>query len=75
MTTSASNTLPLWRSMLFLPANVKIFIHSAPRRGAAAYILELEDSVPLAQKGQCPGPDSGSGRGHRRLRCRHFGTH
>ena len=55
MTTSASNALPLWRSMLFIPANVQIFIDSAPRRGADAYILDLEDSVPLAQKANARG--------------------
>lgn len=41
---------PLWRSMLFVPTNVKKFIDSAPSRGADAYILDLEDSVPMAEK-------------------------
>jgi len=41
---------PLWRSMLFVPTNVPKFIASAPSRGADAYILDLEDSVPIAEK-------------------------
>ena len=42
--------LPLWRSILFVPANVDRFIDGAARRGADAYILDLEDSVPMAEK-------------------------
>ena len=42
--------LPLWRSMLFVPANVPRFVSKAHERGADAIILDLEDSVPLAQK-------------------------
>jgi citrate lyase subunit beta/citryl-CoA lyase len=41
---------PVWRSMLFVPAHVDRFVESAHKRGADAYILDLEDSVPLAQK-------------------------
>ena len=41
---------PLWRSMLFVPTNVPKFIASAPSRGADAYILDLEDSVPPSEK-------------------------
>ncbi|SVD18908.1 uncharacterized protein METZ01_LOCUS371762, partial [marine metagenome] len=41
--------------MLFVPANMQKFIDSAPRRGADAYILDLEDSVPLAQKDNARG--------------------
>ena len=55
MTISTINALPLWRSMLFVPANMQKFIDSAPRRGADAYILDLEDSVPLAQKDNARG--------------------
>ncbi len=43
-------TPPVWRSMLFVPANVDRFIARAHERGADAVILDLEDSVPLAQK-------------------------
>ncbi|MBS0243130.1 MAG: CoA ester lyase [Proteobacteria bacterium] len=42
--------LPVWRSMLFVPVNVEKFIESAPKRGADAIILDLEDSVPPAEK-------------------------
>lgn len=42
--------LPLWRSSLFVPANVERYIAKAHLRGADAIILDLEDSVPLAQK-------------------------
>ena len=45
-----SATLPLWRSMLFVPAHVEKFVARAHQRGADAYILDLEDSVPMAQK-------------------------
>lgn len=41
---------PLWRSMLFLPAHVEKYIAKAHTRGADACILDLEDSVPLAEK-------------------------
>ena len=40
----------LWRSMLFVPAHVEKFVIRAHQRGADAYILDLEDSVPMAQK-------------------------
>jgi citrate lyase subunit beta/citryl-CoA lyase len=45
-----SDALPLWRSMLFVPAIVEKFIARAAERGADAIILDLEDSVPLAEK-------------------------
>ena len=45
-------SLPLWRSMLFVPTNVEKFVTSAPSRGADAYILDLEDSIPMAQKAE-----------------------
>ena len=41
---------PLWRSLLYVPANVERFIESAHTRGADAIILDLEDSVPPAKK-------------------------
>src|SRR5215472_4773624 len=37
--------LPVWRSLLYVPANVERFIDGAHRRGADAIILDLEDSV------------------------------
>jgi citrate lyase subunit beta/citryl-CoA lyase len=42
--------LPLWRSLLFVPANVERFVAKAHTRGADAIILDLEDSVTLAEK-------------------------
>lgn len=44
--------LPIWRSMLFVPAHVQRFVDRAHERGADAVILDLEDSVPLAQKAE-----------------------
>jgi citrate lyase subunit beta/citryl-CoA lyase len=42
--------LPLWRSLLFVPANNERFIDRAHTRGADAIILDLEDSVPALEK-------------------------
>lgn len=42
--------LPLWRSLLFVPANVEKFVAKAHTRGADAIILDLEDSVVLHEK-------------------------
>ena len=42
--------LPYWRSLLFVPANRDRFIDGAVKRGADAYVLDLEDSVPAAEK-------------------------
>ncbi|CAA0101183.1 HpcH/HpaI aldolase/citrate lyase family protein [Zhongshania aliphaticivorans] len=47
-----SQSLPVWRSMLFLPAHVEKFVAKAHTRGADACILDLEDSVPLSQKAE-----------------------
>jgi citrate lyase subunit beta / citryl-CoA lyase len=47
---SNTRTLPVWRSLLYVPANVPRFIDGAYRRGADAIILDLEDSVPLAER-------------------------
>ncbi len=41
---------PVWRSALFVPANVERFVAKAVDRGADALIIDLEDSVPLAEK-------------------------
>lgn len=43
-------TEKIWRSMLFLPAHNEKFVERAHTRGADAYILDLEDAVPLAEK-------------------------
>lgn len=41
---------PIWRSMLFVPAHVEKFVAAAHTRGADAYLLDLEDSVPTMHK-------------------------
>ena len=45
-----SRELPLWRSLLFVPANVERFVAKAPLCDADAIILDLEDGVPAAKK-------------------------
>jgi len=40
----------IWRSMLYVPANVPRFIAKSPGAGADAVILDLEDSVPADRK-------------------------
>lgn len=47
---SDTRTLPVWRSLLYVPANVPRFIDGAHKRGADAIILDLEDSVPPAER-------------------------
>lgn len=42
--------LPNWRSALYVPVNVEKFVATAHTRGADAVILDLEDSVPPAEK-------------------------
>ncbi|MFT5421098.1 MAG: citrate lyase subunit beta/citryl-CoA lyase [Candidatus Endobugula sp.] len=42
--------LPCWRSLLFIPAHKLDFVDSAGKRDADAIILDLEDSVPAAEK-------------------------
>jgi citrate lyase subunit beta/citryl-CoA lyase len=42
--------LPVWRSLLFVPVIARKFVEGAASRGADAIILDLEDSVPLAEK-------------------------
>ena len=41
---------PLWRSLLYMPANNEKFLSKAQNRGADAIILDLEDSVAPADK-------------------------
>ena len=47
---STARELPVWRSMLFVPVNVPKFVETGHTRGADAMILDLEDSVPPAEK-------------------------
>ncbi|OGA54091.1 MAG: hypothetical protein A3G25_10410 [Betaproteobacteria bacterium RIFCSPLOWO2_12_FULL_63_13] len=42
--------LPVWRSMLYVPVNVDRFVDRAHTRGADCIQLDLEDSIPQAEK-------------------------
>lgn len=42
--------LPVWRSMLFVPAGNERLLRSAVRRRPDAFQIDLEDAVPVAQK-------------------------
>ena len=48
-------SLPVWRSMLFVPALNERFIAGAPRRGADCIQVDLEDSIPLDRKDEARG--------------------
>src|SRR5256885_7198248 len=50
MSDASDRKLPVWRSALYVPANVPRFIDGAHRRGADAIIVDLEDSVPFAER-------------------------
>lgn len=50
MLPTAAKELPVWRSLLFVPVNVPKFVEMAHTRGSDAVILDLEDSVPPAEK-------------------------
>lgn len=45
----------LWRSLLYVPANVEKFIERAPRSGADAIQLDLEDSIAPSEKASARG--------------------
>jgi citrate lyase subunit beta / citryl-CoA lyase len=42
----------VWRSMLYVPANVPRFVAKAPSSGADAVVLDVEDSVPHDRKAE-----------------------
>lgn len=42
--------LPVWRSLLFVPVNVRKYVDKAHTRGADGIILDLEDSIAPADK-------------------------
>ena len=42
--------LPVWRSLLYVPANVEKYVEKAHTRGADCIQVDLEDSVPSAEK-------------------------
>ena len=56
MTTESARALPVWRSILFVPALAERFVDSALRQSADALQIDLEDSI---------GPDD-KARGRRR---------
>jgi citrate lyase subunit beta / citryl-CoA lyase len=43
-------TMPNWRSLLFVPVTAERFVAKAHTRGADVIILDLEDSIPPAEK-------------------------
>ena len=47
---NAVNNRPVWRSLLYVPVNVARYVDKAHTRGADGVILDLEDSVPPAEK-------------------------
>jgi citrate lyase subunit beta / citryl-CoA lyase len=47
---SETRELPVWRSLLYVPANVARYIEGAHRAQADAIILDLEDSVPDGER-------------------------
>jgi len=44
--------LPVWRSLLYVPVNVGKYVEKAHTRGADCIQIDLEDSVPAAEKDQ-----------------------
>jgi citrate lyase subunit beta / citryl-CoA lyase len=42
--------LPVWRSLLYVPVNVEKYVDKAHTRRADCILLDLEDSVPAAEK-------------------------
>ena len=61
MSDATDRKLPVWRSALYVPADVPRFIDGAHRRGADAIIVDLEDSVPIADDRR-RGATDGDGR-------------
>ncbi len=47
---AAERSLPVWRSLLSVPVNVERFVEKAHLRGADCILLDLENSVPMAEK-------------------------
>lgn len=50
MHSTSHRELPIWRSMMFVPVNVKKYVDKAHTRGADAYVLDLEDSIAPSDK-------------------------
>ncbi|MCB1743911.1 MAG: CoA ester lyase [Gammaproteobacteria bacterium] len=47
---SDNRSLPVWRSLMYVPVNVPRFVDKAHTRGADVVQLDLEDSVPPSEK-------------------------
>jgi citrate lyase subunit beta/citryl-CoA lyase len=47
--------LPVWRSLMFVPVNVRKFVDKAPSVGADAIVLDLEDSIAPQDKAAARG--------------------
>jgi citrate lyase subunit beta/citryl-CoA lyase len=45
-----TDSLPVWRSLLYIPAHVDRFVAKAHERGADCIQIDLEDSVPASAK-------------------------
>src|SRR5689334_6021936 len=58
--------LPVWRSLLYVPVNVEKYVDKAHTRGADCIQLDLEDSVPAAEKANARGLVEGAARRVRR---------
>src|SRR4029077_15666748 len=43
-------SLPVWRSLMYVPVNVEKYVAKAHTRGADCIQLDLEDSVPTSEK-------------------------
>ncbi len=50
MTHDANSELPVWRSLMYVPVNVDKYVDKAHTRGADVIQLDVEDSVPPAEK-------------------------
>jgi citrate lyase subunit beta / citryl-CoA lyase len=50
MTQEAKPELPVWRSLMYVPVNVDKYVDKAHTRGADVIQLDVEDSVPPAEK-------------------------
>ena len=46
----SANNRPVWRCVLYVPVNVDRYVDKAHTRSADGVILDLEDSVPPAEK-------------------------
>ena len=64
-----ASTLPVWRSLLFVPVTAKRFVDGAARRDADAIILDLEDSVAASEKERARTPVAGGSRNRVARRC------